>query len=182
MFSFEEYLSGIQKKKNIPAPLITPGEMFKARQVEYKQYYDKVCRGEVLDRNGNPIWSTDGVIQAYGLKNLTKHIYGHGMDRQSGERALEALFAILQKQTPFNGEFGPIRGASADNENVMQHAYETGKFIIVRSDDKFLADDGSLNVDGIEVILNGSLSVFGKDIAKAFPHIVFRDCYGNQIQ
>ncbi len=159
----------------------TAHEIFERNRQAYLEVVKQSTMGTFRSPSGGILPNIDLVIEAQGLCTLTEHQFGHGATRVgNGEAALTALYGALEKNTPFTGDFGPIEGTKEAERNKYPRAWESGKFIITRNDMNFYSTDGSLNTEGIEVILNGTLSPFGADLAVTFPEICFKDYLGKK--
>lgn len=138
--------------------------------------------GEVLDFDGEPIYNFEDTVLQNGLVNLTKNQWGHGATRVGyGEEGLKSLENILSKKDKFTGDFGPIAGTKLSETNKYANTWETGRFIITRNNDSFYSKDGSLNTDGVEIILNRALEPYANYLASKYPSIIFKDAFGKVI-
>lgn len=160
---------------------LTAREIFERNRKAYLEVVKRSTMGEYRDPDGGQLPDVDLMISVHGLRNLTDNQFGHGATRVDvGEAALTALYEALEKKSPFTGDFGPIEGTEEATKNTYPTAWESGKFVITRSDKQFYATDGSLNTEGIEVILNGTLTPFGADLAATFPAVCFKDYTGKK--
>jgi len=138
--------------------------------------------GEVLSFSGDEIWEMDQTIASNGLKNLTENQWGHGATRTPyGKEGLARLEEALSGTTKFTGDFGPIAGTKLAETNKYPNAWEGGRFIITRNDDKFYTTSGALNIEGIEIIINRSFEPYAKYIATKYPSIIFKNAFGEVV-
>jgi hypothetical protein len=139
--------------------------------------------GNIKDLDGDTIYDFEKTIFQNGLVNLTSNQWGHGAaNTPYGEKGIERLENILSKRDRFTGDFGPIRGSTLSETNKYPNAWETGRFMITRNDNNFYSKDGSLNINGIEIILNRSFEPYGSYLASKYPNIIFKDAFGNIIK
>lgn len=139
--------------------------------------------GNIIDLDGDTIYDFEKTIFQNGLVNLTSNQWGHGAaNTPYGEKGIERLENILSKRDRFTGDFGPIRGSTLSETNKYPNAWETGRFMITRNDNNFYSKDGSLNINGIEIILNRSFEPYGSYLASKYPNIIFKDAFGNIIK
>lgn len=138
--------------------------------------------GKVFSFSGDEIWEMDTTIASNGLKNLTENQWGHGATRTPyGKEGLARLEEALSGTTKFTGDFGPIAGTKLAETNKYPNAWEGGRFIITRNDDKFYTASGALNIEGIEIIINRSFEPYAKYIATKYPSIIFKDAFGKVV-
>lgn len=167
-------------------PILTFKEIINRNKEKNRKINSGFYGGQVYDKDGNQIYEPSQAIYAYGLINLTENQWGHGAvsisNLEEGYPFVKNLYEALTKKTIFTGDFGPIAGTANAENNPYQTTWEGGHYIITRNDENFCNKDGTLNTNGIEVILNGTMVVFGQDFADTFPEITFKDYTGKIIE
>jgi hypothetical protein len=178
----DEAMSGRGEKTAEEAPTTQSeieakkADIERRRQEKYNAQDKAINSGQVLDNQGDPVYTEDGGIGANGLSTLTDKEYGHGHTRTSGLNSLKVLESLLGGSV-FSGMFGKIKKKA--NETTPYTTWESGTFIIVSNNSNPITGN-KLNLNEVEIILNAGLTPFAQELANKYPNVVIKDFNGKK--
>ena len=166
-------------------------EIYEKVRSEVKIIEEKIENNEFFEDRSSPWLGKPRIALWHSIVDLhdkpTENNYGHGNKHAPGygpEMYIRSLIRILKGER-FQGMFGKMYEEKEETVGLDTHTSLDSPFIITindMSENKIHNKDGSLNLENnVEVLCNDIDTPAGRELAKIFPHIVFRDYLGNKL-